>query len=79
MRANLLVFKGQTLSVGNRRKFIGSGIEVISENADFIVINKPSGLLSVSTAFETKETAYAILKNYYRNRKMFVVHRLDHA
>lgn len=77
VNAESRILKGQTLSVGNRRKFIPGKIEILYEDSDFVVIDKPSGLLSVSTAFETKETAFAILKNYYRNRKVYVVHRLD--
>ena len=77
VNANSLVFKGQTLSIGQRRRFITGGIEILFESSDFVVINKPSGLLSVATAFETKETAFAILKNYYRSRKVYVLHRLD--
>jgi 23S rRNA pseudouridine1911/1915/1917 synthase len=77
VNASTLVLKGQTISVGQRRKFIPHHIEILHEDEDFVVIDKPSGLLSVSTAFETTETAFAVLKNYYRNRKVYVVHRLD--
>lgn len=71
------VEKGQTVSIGQRKKIIYSKIPVIYEDEDFIIIDKPAGLLSVSTAFQKVETAHALLKNYYRPRKVFVVHRLD--
>jgi 23S rRNA pseudouridine1911/1915/1917 synthase len=75
--ASFEVQKGQTVSIGQRKKIIFSKIAVIYEDDDFIIINKPAGLLSVSTAFQKVETAHALLKEYYRPRKVFVVHRLD--
>ncbi|WP_068471335.1 RluA family pseudouridine synthase [Candidatus Protochlamydia phocaeensis] len=74
---NFPVLKGQLVTVVQRKKFIGQGIEILYEDNDLVFINKPSGLLSVSTAFEKGETAHALLKAYYRPRKVFVIHRLD--
>lgn len=75
--ANCLVFQGQKITVGNRKHFLPGGIAVLYEDADIVVINKPSGLLSVATAFDKSQTAHAILKAHYRPRKVFVVHRID--
>ena len=52
-------------------------LEILFEDSDLVVINKPSGLLSVKTHFETEETAHKILKKRYRNKKVYVIHRLD--
>lgn len=71
------VFEGQEVLIGSRKKFIGNLIPVIYEDSDLIVIDKPSGLLSVSTNFEKSDTAHGILKAHYRPRKVLVVHRLD--
>ena len=38
--------------------------EIIYEDDELIVINKPSGLLSERTAKESKRTAYMMVKNY---------------
>lgn len=71
------VLEGQQLTIGSRRKFIENNIQVVYEDSDIIVIDKPSGLLSVSTAFEKEETAHRLLKVHYHPRKILVVHRLD--
>ncbi len=75
--ANVQLLEGQEVSVAQRKKIVGNGIEILYEDSDLVLINKPSGLLSVSTAFEKGETAHALLKAHYRPRKVFVVHRLD--
>lgn len=56
-------------------------IDIIYEDDDIIVINKPSGLLTIATNLEKQNTAYHIVMNYlkrnnYKN-KIFVIHRLD--
>lgn len=73
---NQTVETGQTVSVGQRRKFIDEEIEILYEDRDLVVINKPIGLLSVASLFEKGETAHAVLKRYYRT-PIYVVHRLD--
>ena len=56
-------------------------IDIIYEDKDIIVVNKPSGLLSISTETETSYTMYKIVSNYLKNvnknNRVFVVHRLD--
>jgi tRNA pseudouridine32 synthase/23S rRNA pseudouridine746 synthase/23S rRNA pseudouridine1911/1915/1917 synthase len=74
---SLTVLKDQCITIGQRKKIIQPGIPILYEDRDLIVIDKPSGLLSVATAFEKGETLHAILKAHYRPRKVFVVHRLD--
>lgn len=71
------VLKNQTVTVGQRKKNIRPDLPILYEDADLVIINKPSGLLSVSTDFEKEETVHAILKSHYRPRKVYVVHRLD--
>lgn len=51
-------------------------LKIMYEDRYLVVIEKPSGLLSVSTAYETRDTVHSILKERYR-AKVFVVHRLD--
>lgn len=56
-------------------------LDIIYEDSEIIVINKPSGLLSISTDKEKSNTAYHIVMNYVKRNnprcKIFVVHRLD--
>ena len=50
--------------------------EIIFEDADFIVINKPAGLLTIPDRYNsTLPSAYQLLKQKYSN--IYVVHRLD--
>lgn len=75
--ANAPVLKGQTVTLGKKQKLIPGDIEILYEDRDLVIINKPVGLLSVATAFEKEETAHSLLKDYYRPRHPYVVHRLD--
>lgn len=54
----------------NRNK----ALEVIYEDDWIIVVNKPAGMLSMSTGKAGELTAYSILSDYGR---IFIVHRLD--
>lgn len=71
-----LLEPGQVLALSRRKKFAAEGVEILYEDRDFVVIDKPAGLLSVGTHFEKEQTAHAILKNYYQ-KTVEVVHRLD--
>lgn len=57
------------------------GLNIVYEDNDLIIINKPSGLLTIATAKEKRKTAYAILSNYVKKgdseNKIFIIHRLD--
>lgn len=75
--ASVNLLQGQELTIGQRKKAIRSDLPILYEDGDLVVIDKPSGLLSVSTAFEKGETAHALLKAHFHPRKVFVVHRLD--
>lgn len=56
-------------------------IDIIYEDKDIIVVNKPSGLLTISTDKEKEKTlfhkVYTYLKKKNKNNKVFIVHRLD--
>ena len=56
-------------------------IDIIYEDKDFIVVNKPSGLLTISTDKEKEKTlfhkVYTYIKKKNKNNKVFIVHRLD--
>ena len=56
-------------------------IEVLYEDKDIIVVNKPSGLLTISTEKEKEKTLYRYVSDYLKKRttslKVFIVHRLD--
>lgn len=75
--ATLTVLEGQCVQVNQRKKFIAGGIRILYEDSDLVVIHKPTGLLSVSSNFEKGETAHALLREYYKPRRLQIVHRLD--
>lgn len=56
-------------------------IDIIYEDDEMVVLNKPSGLLSIAGGNEKEKIAYHLvgeyLKSKNRNAKVFVVHRLD--
>ena len=60
-----------------------AGIGIMYEDEAVMVINKPSGLLTIATEKEKRETAYYLLNAYFKERdpsrpdRIFIVHRLD--
>ncbi|MBI9084146.1 MAG: RNA pseudouridine synthase [Desulfobacterales bacterium] len=74
----------------NHKKFKSSpkryqpkGLSIIHEDHDILVVDKTSGLLTVSNDKVKENTAYFLLNNYVRKgnqkskRRIFIVHRLD--
>ena len=55
--------------------------EVLFEDDHIIVVNKPSGLLTIATAKEKERTLYHIVREYLVSKenhaKVFIIHRLD--
>lgn len=82
---DFMLSKGDVVMIGHhsfriplaRRKTL----DIIYEDKEFIVINKPSGLLSIASDNEKGMTAYRLLMDYYRHEdahnRIYVVHRLD--
>ncbi len=58
-------------------------IKVLHEDDAIMVVSKPSGLLTIATENEKRETAYYLLNAYFKQRnpsrpdRIFIVHRLD--
>ena len=55
--------------------------DILFEDNHIIVVNKPSGLLTIATAKEKEKTLYHIVREYLvskdKNARVFIVHRLD--
>ena len=70
-----------TVSKNRIAKHERKDLPIIFEDQDLIVINKPSGLLSVATEREKGRTAYRLVSDYVMAKspkdRIFVVHRLD--
>ena len=54
---------------------------ILFEDDHIIVVNKPSGLLTIATTKERENTLYHIVREYLvsknKNARVFIVHRLD--
>ena len=80
---NFKLYPEDTVIISNApiRKKTRSNLPIIYEDDDIIVINKPSGLLSIASDNEKSSTAYRMLSDYVQQKdkhnRIFVVHRLD--
>ena len=56
-------------------------LDIIYEDKDIIVVNKPAGLLTISTFKEKEKTLYHLVREYVKKvnkqNQIFVIHRLD--
>ncbi|MGK5594796.1 MAG: RluA family pseudouridine synthase [Parachlamydiaceae bacterium] len=76
-RADIEVLPGQEVSVEPKQWVLGGNIKILYQDHHLIVIDKPEGILSVSSNFEKKETAHGYLKQHFAPSRIHVVHRLD--
>ena len=55
--------------------------DILFEDAHIVVVNKPSGLLTIATEKEKERTLYHLVREYLisknKNARIFIVHRLD--
>lgn len=68
---------------GSPKRYQPKGLSILHEDHDILVVDKRSGLLTVSTAKVKENTAYYLLNEYVRKgnqkskNRIFIVHRLD--
>ena len=64
-----------------KSKKLKHDLNIIYEDEDLIVINKPAGLLTIATAKEKEYTLYHFVMEYIKEKdkhnKVFIIHRLD--
>lgn len=84
VNGNMTTKYNYELNIGNVveiREKVAKNIDIIYEDKDIIVINKPSGLLTVATEKEKNKTAYHLVMEYLKkknkNNRIFIIHRLD--
>ncbi len=69
------------LTINNFYSKINNNIEIIYEDKNIIVINKPENLLTIATNNEKEKTLYHLVSSYLKqknkNAKVFIIHRLD--
>ena len=83
-RYNYLVKKGDKVVIRDTKikvKRYNKDINIIYEDDDILVINKPAGLLTIGTSKEKEFTLFHFASNYVKeknkNNKIFIIHRLD--
>ena len=83
-RYDYLVKKGDKIVIRETKikvKRYQKDINIIYEDDDLLVINKPAGLLTIATNKEKEFTLYHFASNYIKeknkNNKIFIIHRLD--
>ena len=74
--------KGQVIEISKEKKEVSIGkIPIIYEDKDYLVVNKPSGMLTIATDKEKNRTLYHQVREYIHSKrskeKIFIVHRLD--
>ena len=80
---NFKLCKGDTVITSKTpvRQKARSNLPIIFENEEMLVINKPSGLLSIASDKEKGSTAYRIVTDYVQQKdkhnRIYVVHRID--
>ena len=79
---NYKIIKGMNIVINTENKNKKElPFEIIFEDNHIIVVNKPSGLLTIATDKEKEKTLYHIVREYLVNKdktsKVFTVHRLD--
>ena len=82
LNLDMIVKKGQVIEISKEKKEVNIGkIPIIYEDKDYLVVNKPSGMLTIATEKEKNRTLYHQVREYIHSKKsrekIFIVHRLD--
>lgn len=60
-----------------QQRGLSPNIQIVFENEDFLVIDKPDGLLSVAKDRNTEANLHDLVKAYLKPAQVYVIHRLD--
>lgn len=82
IKYDTLLKKGQVVMISLEKKDTKIGnIDIIYEDEYYLVVNKPSGMLTIATNKEKTRTLYHQVREYVKEKnkhnKIFIVHRLD--
>ena len=82
LNLNVTIKKNDKIEISKEIKNVSIGtIPIIYEDSNYLVVNKPSGMLTISTDKEKNRTLYHKVREYIHskrtNEKIFIVHRLD--
>ncbi len=75
------IFKGDTIVIVPHNRSLDTPLNIIYEDKNLLVIDKPYGLLTIATDKDEDLTAYKLASAYIKQEnpknKIFVIHRLD--
>ncbi len=80
---NFMLTPGDTVAILNHplHNKVAPHLSIIYEDDEFVVINKPYGLLSITNGKEKNNTAYSLVMEYVQRKdkhnRIYLVHRLD--
>jgi len=79
---NYKLIPGMTIAIDTESKNKKTlPFDILFEDDHIIVVNKPSGLLTIATNKEKEKTLFHIVREYLvskdKNARVFIVHRLD--
>lgn len=82
LNLNVDLKKEQVIDISKEKKNTTIGtIPIVYEDSNYLVVNKPSGMLTIATEKEKVQTLYHKVREYIKskrsNEKIFIVHRLD--
>ncbi|MCB1085011.1 MAG: RluA family pseudouridine synthase [Chlamydiia bacterium] len=63
------------VALEKKKKLLAYDVEILYQDKDLVVLNKPRGLLTVKAAYEEERTVHGALKQSFSN--VYPVHRLD--
>ena len=77
---NHIVKENDIITIGTFIKTKDNNLNIIYEDNNIIVVDKPTKLLTISNKNEKEETLYRKVSDYLKkeNKKVFVIHRLDY-
>lgn len=79
---DIVLKKGQVVEISKEKKVTKiNTVDIVYEDKDYLVVNKPAGMLTISTDKEKNRTLYHMVREYVHGKrnheKIFIVHRLD--
>lgn len=78
---NYPLVAGMKIMIDTNSKNLEFTFSIIFEDDHLLVVNKPSGLLTIATEKEKERTLYHIVRDYVVSKnphgRIFIVHRLD--
>ena len=78
---NYKLVAGMNIVINTSNNTKSLPFNILFEDDHIIVVNKPSGLLTIATTKERENTLYHIVREYLvsnnKNARVFIVHRLD--